>query len=146
MTVVISVPSSLDDQTFEQVLEQLAPLPADAKILIDARYTTWASPYGLTALLTLAQTREEKPLFQGPEKDDTASYWSRANFFNYAEELFEMHGKVPRPRAGDSGTLLEITPVSRSEWTRRRSGGSRSGMSRGNGRSILATAWTVRVG
>ncbi|MHB1313001.1 MAG: hypothetical protein ACYC3L_13380 [Gemmatimonadaceae bacterium] len=115
MTVVISVPSSLDDQTFEQVLEQLAPLPADAKILVDARYTTWASPYGLTALLTLAQTREVKPLFQGPEKDDTASYWSRANFFKYAEELFEMHGKVPGLRTGDSGALLEITPVSRSD-------------------------------
>jgi len=115
VTVVISVPSSLDDQTFEQVLDQLAPLPADAKILIDARYTTWASPYGLTALLTLAQTREVKPLFQGPEKDDTASYWSRANFFKYAEELFEMHGKVPGPRTGDSGALLEITPVSRSD-------------------------------
>jgi anti-sigma regulatory factor (Ser/Thr protein kinase) len=115
VTVVINVPSSLDDQTFEQVLEQLAPVPADAKLLIDARHTTWASPYGLTALLTLAQTREVKPLFHGPDKDDTASYWSRANFFRYAEELYEMHGKVPSPRTGDSGALLEITPVSRSD-------------------------------
>ena len=33
MTTVINVPpSALDDQTFEQVLEQLAPLPADEKI------------------------------------------------------------------------------------------------------------------
>ncbi len=116
MTVVITVPSSLDDQTFEQVLEQLAPVAADAKVLIDARHTTWASPYGLTALLTLAQSREVKPLFQGPEKDETASYWSRAAFYRYAEELFEMHGKVPPTRpAGESGTLLEITPVSRND-------------------------------
>jgi anti-sigma regulatory factor (Ser/Thr protein kinase) len=116
VTAVINVPSSLDDQTFEQVLEQLAPLPPDAKILIDARYTTWASPYGLTMLLTLAQTRQEKPLFSGPERDDTASYWSRANFYRYAEELFEMHGKVPPARpAGESGTLLEVTPVSKSD-------------------------------
>ncbi|HEY3285790.1 MAG TPA: hypothetical protein VGJ96_01570 [Gemmatimonadaceae bacterium] len=113
---VITVPSSLDDQSFEQVLEQLAPLPADARILIDARNTTWASPYGLTALLTLAQTRAEKPQFMPPVKDDTSSYWSRANFFRYAEDLFEIVGSVPfqRPER-DSRTLLEITPVSRSD-------------------------------
>ena len=51
MTTVISVPPSLDDETFEQVIEQLAPLPAEQRILIDARHTRWASPYGLTAAL-----------------------------------------------------------------------------------------------
>ncbi len=116
MTAVITVPPSLDDQTFEQVLEQLALLPPDEKILIDARHTTWSSPYGLTALLALAQTRAEKPIFRTPEKDDTASYWSRANFFKYADELFELHGNVPPARpVGESGTLLEVTPVSRSD-------------------------------
>ena len=35
-----------------QVLEQLAPIPLDEKVLLDARHTRWASPYGLTALLT----------------------------------------------------------------------------------------------
>ena len=116
MTAVITVPPSLDDQTFEQVLEQLAPLPPDEKILIDARYTTWSSPYGLTALLALAQTRAEKPVFRVPEKDDTSSYWSRANFFKYADELYELLGNVPPARpAGESGTLLEVTPVSRSD-------------------------------
>lgn len=113
---VITVPPSLDDQTFEQVLEQLAPLPADARILIDARNTTWASPYGLTALLTLAQTRAEKPQFMPPERDDTSSYWSRARFFDYAGELFEIKGKVPaRGTERESRTLLEVTPVSRSD-------------------------------
>ena len=34
MTTVITVPPSLDDHSFEQVLEQLAPLPPDAKILV----------------------------------------------------------------------------------------------------------------
>ena len=32
MTTVINVPLSLDDKTFEQVLEQLAPLAPDEKI------------------------------------------------------------------------------------------------------------------
>lgn len=113
---VITVPPSLDDQTFEQVLEQLAPLPADARILIDARNTTWASPYGLTALLTLAQTRAEKPQFMPPERDDTSSYWSRARFFDYAGDLFEIKGRVPaRGAERESRTLLEVTPVSRSD-------------------------------
>ena len=50
MTTVINVPPSLDDATIEQVLDQVAPLPRDQKILIDARHTRWASPYALTTL------------------------------------------------------------------------------------------------
>lgn len=116
MTTVINVPPSLDESTFERVLEQLAAVPADAKILVDARHARWSSPYGLTALLTLAQTRTEKAAFSGPEADDTASYWQRAGFYKQAESLFELHGHVPRARTpGESDVLLEITPVSHSE-------------------------------
>lgn len=118
MTTVINVPQSLDEISFEQVLEQVAPLPADAKMLLDARHTKWASPYGLGALLTLAQTREHSRLTLAvPEADDTASYWSRANFFYYADELFDLKGIVPKrsPQSGESQVLLELTPVSKSE-------------------------------
>ncbi len=117
MTSVITVPPSLDDQTFEQVLEQLAPLSAEQKVLLDARHCRWASPYGLTALLTLAQTRVERAGFAGPETEETASYWQRAGFYEQAEKLFEMHGHVPRPRAlgGESNVLLEVTPVAKSD-------------------------------
>ena len=87
MTTVINVPPSLDEASFEQVLEQLAPLPGDEKILVDARHTRWASPYGLTALLTLAQTRGDRPGFTVPEADDTSSYWARTGFFKFAEDL-----------------------------------------------------------
>ena len=117
MTTVISVPPSLDDQTFENVLEQLAPVPPDEKVLVDARHTRWSSPYGLTALLTLAQSRAERAAFTGPETEETASYWQRAGFYDHAEGLFEMHGHVPRPRgsAVESNVLLELTPVARSD-------------------------------
>ncbi|HET6702842.1 MAG TPA: ATP-binding protein [Gemmatimonadaceae bacterium] len=116
MTTVINMPPSLDDRTFESVLQQLAPLPPDEKVLLDTRHTRWASPYGLTALLVLAQTRAERPALYAPEAEETASYWARAQFFRYAEGLFEMHGSVPRARgAGESDVLLEITPVSKSE-------------------------------
>lgn len=117
MTTVINVPPSLDENSFEQVLEQVAPLSADAKMLLDARHTRWASPYGLTALLTLGQTREQdRPTLAVPETEDTISYWTRANFFHYADEFFDLKGHVPRRAPpGDSQVLLEITPVSKSE-------------------------------
>jgi hypothetical protein len=116
VTQVITVPPSLDEHSFEQVLEQLAPLPPDAKLLVDARHVRWASPYGLTALLTLAQTRHERPVLTVPELDETASYWSRAAFFHHAESLFEMRGTVHKRReATESSVLLEITPITRSD-------------------------------
>jgi anti-sigma regulatory factor (Ser/Thr protein kinase) len=116
VTTVINVPPSLDDATFEQVLEQLAPVPPDAKLLVDARHARWASPFGLTALLTLAQSRAERPALAAPESEEAASYWARAGFFKHAEELFDLHRPAPRARAaGDSDVLLDITPVSKSE-------------------------------
>ena len=116
MTGIITVPASLDDSTFEQVLEQLAAHSPEAKVVIDARHTSFATPYGLTAMLTLAQTRAEKPEFLTPDDADTASYWARVGFFRFAEELFSIRGHVPRPRpAGESDVLLEITPVTRSD-------------------------------
>lgn len=116
MTTVLNVPPSLDDKTFETVLEQLAPVAPDEKVLLDARHTRWASPFGLTALLTLAQTRAERPALYVPESEDTTSYWARTGFFTFAADLFELAGAVPHARAaGESDVLLEITPVAKSE-------------------------------
>jgi len=100
VTTIITAPSSLDDKTFELIFDQLAVLPPDEKIVIDTRHSRWATPYGLTALLTVAQTRLERPTLAVPENEDTASYWSRASFFKHAEGLFDITGKLPRPRTG----------------------------------------------
>lgn len=116
MTTVINVPPSLDEHSFELVIEQLATVGDEAKLLIDARHARWASPYGLTALLCVAQARAERLAFAVPENPDTLSYWSRTGFFRYAAELFELHGHVPRAReAHESDVLLEITPIVRSD-------------------------------
>ena len=117
MTTVIKVPQSLDEASFEQVLEQVAGIPEDAKMLLDARHTRWASPYGLGALLTLGQSRDRaRPTLAAPDADDTTSYWQRANFFYYAEQFFELTGVVPkRTPAADSQVLLPLTPVAKSE-------------------------------
>jgi anti-sigma regulatory factor (Ser/Thr protein kinase) len=112
MTTVITVPPSLDDTTFEQIVEQLAPLPPDARLMVDARHAQWASPYGLTGLLALAQSREVRPSFVAPEAENTVSYWARTGFFRHAERLYDFGRPVPRARsAGESSVLLEITPV-----------------------------------
>jgi anti-sigma regulatory factor (Ser/Thr protein kinase) len=115
VTSVITVPPSLDDHTFEQVVEQLATVPPDAKLVVDARHTRWSSPYGLTALLALGQTRQTRASFTAPDAEETASYWARTGFFRHAEELYDLHGAVPRAKGGESSVLLEITPVVKSE-------------------------------
>jgi anti-sigma regulatory factor (Ser/Thr protein kinase) len=113
MTHVITIPPSLDDATFESVVDKVAALPEDAKLIVDARHAQWASPYGLTSLLTLAQTREVRPSFVPPENENTLSYWARTGFFRHAEQLYELGRSVPRARpAGESSVLLEITNVS----------------------------------
>ncbi|HJQ20102.1 MAG TPA: ATP-binding protein [Gemmatimonadaceae bacterium] len=118
MTTVINVPQSLDENSFEQVLEAVSAVPQDAKMLLDARHTRWASPYGLTALLTLGQWRDAsgaRATLAVPEADDTASYWARSNFFYYADDVFDVTGVVPRRAQGDSAVLLEVTPIAKSE-------------------------------
>jgi hypothetical protein len=116
VTIVISVPPSLDEHSFEQVIERLAAAPDGSKILLDARHARWASPYGLTALLCVPQARPEPIGFAVPEHPDTVSYWSRAGFFRHAAELYELHGTVPRAReAHESEVLLEITPIAKSD-------------------------------
>ncbi len=116
MTAVITVPASLDDITFELVFEQLAAQPADAKVIVDARHCTWASPYGLVNLLTLAQSRSERPTFLIPEDQDKVTYWARAGFFRFAAELYDVQGTIPRPRgSGDSDVLLDLTQITKSD-------------------------------
>jgi len=70
VTTVVNVPPSLDDHSFDDVLRQLTGVPGDAKVLLDARHVRWASPFGLTALLTFAQTRAEMPALAVPELEE----------------------------------------------------------------------------
>jgi anti-sigma regulatory factor (Ser/Thr protein kinase) len=116
VTTVITVPQSLDDHTVESVFEQVALAPADARLLIDARHSTWASPFGLASLLCVGQVVGDRAQFAVPEASETASYWSRAGFFKHAAELFELVGTVPRAReARVSDVLLELTPIVRAD-------------------------------
>jgi anti-sigma regulatory factor (Ser/Thr protein kinase) len=120
VTRVIEVPAHFDDRSFDQFAAAFGAWPPDEKVLIDARPAQWASPYGLIGMLTagqaLAEAKRERPLLTVPTSDDVKRYWARAGFFRYAAELFEIHGKVPRPIAqGPSDVLLDVTPVRASE-------------------------------
>lgn len=120
MIHVAPVPSHLDDKTLDQFAQALGAWPPGERLLIDARGTAWASPYGLAALLTLGQAAAElklpKPRFAVPESDDTRSYWARVGFFHHAVEYFELAGKIPK-RGGEAptDTLVPVTAIRAAE-------------------------------
>lgn len=116
MTAVVEVPQVFDDRAFEQLAAGFAAAGDEARVLLDAHATEWASPFGLVSLLCAGQILLERhgtrPLLTVPADRDVTHYWARAGFFQEAEALFEIHGAVPRVRqAPESTVLLEITPV-----------------------------------
>lgn len=115
MTRVVEIPASFDDRSFDTFAAQLAPWPPEERVLFDARPVQWVSPYGLVALLTaaqgLAEARRPQPLFTVPQSEEVRRYWARAGFFERAEGLLEIHGKVPKVAPGPGDTLLDITPI-----------------------------------
>ncbi|MGE0555595.1 MAG: ATP-binding protein [Gemmatimonadales bacterium] len=115
MMHVVPVPGSIDDRTLDQLAQGWGKWPPTERLLFDARSTTWASPYGLTALLTIGQALAEaglpKPRFTAPESDDTRSYWARIGFFAHAVEYFELIGKIPRRSDAANDVLVPVTPI-----------------------------------
>ena len=116
MTALIEVPQSFDDRAFEQFAAAFAAAPTGTRVLIDAHACEWASPFGLVGLLCAGQALVErhgaKPLLTAPADKEVATYWARTGFFRQAEELFEIHGTVPRAKPPeDTAVLLEVRPV-----------------------------------
>ena len=119
MIHVAPIPASLDDKGVDTVAQALGQWPPPERLLLDARGTTWASPYGLAALLTLGQAIAElktgKPQLAAPESDETRSYWARAGFFRHAVEYFDVVGKIPKRSGEASDVLLPVTAIRRAE-------------------------------
>ena len=112
---VILLPKNIDDQVVDQIATGVGPWPPAEPMLIDAHATEWASPPAFVGLLTLGQALAElgaaKPRLTLPAPD-IASYWGKAGFLTHADQLFELHGKVPRRRADEaSDMLLPVTPI-----------------------------------
>jgi hypothetical protein len=112
VATVVDLAGTLDEMLLERVLLLVTGLELDSKLVFDARHTTWASPYGLTALLALGSTRLVRPTFLVPENDDIRAYWTRCAFFRQADLLFDLIGKFRRESLmSESSVLLEITRI-----------------------------------
>ena len=111
---VISAPASLDERHFDTLVEALGPEPY-SRVLIDARHVRWVDPFGMIGLLAIGKVAlrsGETPVLQLPDDADVVSYLARMNFFEEAEQIFELHGaRRRRGEGGGSDVLLEITPV-----------------------------------
>jgi anti-sigma regulatory factor (Ser/Thr protein kinase) len=116
VTFLVEVPQTFDDRSFEQFAAGFAAAGGASRVLIDAHACEWASPFGLVGLLCAGQALQERlgarPLLTVPADKEVTHYWARTGFFRQAEELFEIHGSVPRIRQPPETTvLLEVTPV-----------------------------------
>jgi len=107
---VVPVPPVFDDRGVDAFAQGFGEWPPAERVLLDARGTTWASPAGLTALLTAGQALIElgssKARLAVPEADETRSYWARAGFFHHAVEYFDLIGKIPKRGIDPPGDLL----------------------------------------
>lgn len=114
---IVSVPSSLDERSFDQVMTALNDAFATdggGPVLVDARRLRWIDPFGMIGLLAVGQValdRGRQPRLQVPESPDVLSYLARMSFFRGAEGIYEIHGGSRRTPASSSDVLLEITPV-----------------------------------
>jgi hypothetical protein len=122
VTRLVEVPAQFDDRSFDQFAGAFAAAAADGeRLLFDAHAAEWASPYGLVGLLAAGQAARrsgaaDKPLLTAPTHGEVLSYWARAGFFREAAELFEIHGRVPKPKAEDeSDVLVPVTAVRAAE-------------------------------
>jgi anti-sigma regulatory factor (Ser/Thr protein kinase) len=119
VSALIEVPARFDEASFEQFAAGYAASAGESKVIVDAHACEWISPYGLAALLAGGQALSERngarPLLTVPGDRDVCHFWARMGFFTHAKEIYELHGTVPRVKAGSSKVLLEVTPVRQAE-------------------------------
>jgi len=114
MTSVVTIPPILDDFSFESVVAQLKSHGPNEPLVIDARHCTFATPFGMTALLAAAQGRAEKPALLLPEAAETLLLWARFGFFQQAESVYAIAGTAPRVQPGSTNNLfLEVTRLAK---------------------------------
>ena len=115
MTTVVTIPSVLDDFSFESVASQLKSHAPNEPLVIDARQCTFATPFGMTALLIIAQSRAEKPELLLPEAAATLRLWARFGFIRQAETVYAISGSVPEvPFSSANNLYLEVTRLAKS--------------------------------
>ena len=110
MTRVVPVPQHLNHLSVDQLAAGIGPWPPAQRLLVDAHATEWSSPAGFVALLTLGQALAElaapKPELTLPAMANVTSYWAKAGLLRHAEELFDLHGRVPKRAAAETSDVL----------------------------------------
>jgi len=113
---VVSVPSVLDQDGFEEIVEETnrATEAGDGRVIYDTRRVRWVSPYGLVGLLAAGKVARERtglaPSIERPESKDVRSYVERMDFWPNAAEVFDLPERSGRSHR-ESDALLEITPI-----------------------------------
>jgi anti-anti-sigma regulatory factor len=118
-------PSSLDESTFERLVQQLTRLGPrrGGKITIDLADLRFIDPYGMVGLLILARflrQRAFEPVVLLPRSDEVMKYLDRMDFSRHAQHLCALDLTTLWPegqygRNPHSDVLLEITPIAVSE-------------------------------
>jgi anti-sigma regulatory factor (Ser/Thr protein kinase) len=112
---VIAVPASLDHQSVDGFLDQVAA-SKDGRSLVDARHLRWVDPNGMVALLVAgtvaARGQNAIPRLELPDSAEVIGYLSRMGFFEAARGVFDFDAPARRAAAkGASDVLLEITHI-----------------------------------
>jgi anti-sigma regulatory factor (Ser/Thr protein kinase) len=119
VSAIIEVPARFDEGSFEQFAAGYARSAGATKVIVDAHACEFISPFGLVGLLAGGQALQdrhgESAILTVPADRDVAHFWARMGFFTHAKGIFEIHGVVPRVKAGTTRVLLEVTPVRAAE-------------------------------
>ena len=118
-------PASLDESTFERLMQQVKGLNGvhAGRITIDLEHLRFIDPYGMVGLLALARflrQRSLEPVLLLPRSDEVMKYLDRMDFSRHAERLCAIDLTTLWPegeysRSPHSDVLLEITSITRSE-------------------------------
>jgi hypothetical protein len=106
MATFITLPPSLDEHGFEDVLEQLSSTRPTESVIVDARQCTFATAFGLPALLAIAGSRAPKPTLLLPSASDTLRYWTAVGFLRCAEGVFTVIHASPPTAASEMADVF----------------------------------------
>ena len=115
MSRVVRVPATLDESSFETLVQRIrSGGNPKARLLLDARTIRWISPYGLIGLLAVGQEARLRtglaPLIEPPRDAEVLSYINRMRFWPAAAEVFDLK-RLPKPALEISDALIEITSI-----------------------------------
>ena len=115
MSRVVRVPATLDESSFERLVEAARSVDQPhARLLLDARAVRWVSPYGLIGLLAVGQEARLRtglpPLIEPPLDAEVRSYINRMRFWPAAREVFDLK-QLPKPSPEISDALIEVTTI-----------------------------------